>query len=144
VRDHLRVVLLLDIAFMQFCCEILHSCDFTMRYRLCAISCMRNGLVLISFLSDVFLMSPFTFFGDASSFIKGIFNEPLCVFYYASFFIGGLFNEPLYVFWKCLFFHRRSFWRAPLRFGGCLFFSSDVFLISPSVFLMLFFHQRSF
>jgi hypothetical protein len=66
------------------------------------------GLPLLS--SEVFLMSAFTFFGVASFFIEGLFDEPLCIF------------------WGCLFFYRRSFWGAPLHFLGLpLFFIGGLF-----------------
>jgi hypothetical protein len=40
-------------------------------------------------------MSPNVFFGAASFFIRGLFNEPLCVFWVASFFIVSLLDEPM-------------------------------------------------
>jgi hypothetical protein len=80
------------------------------------------------FSSEVFSSSPFVFCGAASFFIRGLFNEPLCVL------------------WGWLFFHRRSFLGAPLSFVSVPLFSSEGFSRSPFVFwgVPLFFHQSSF
>jgi hypothetical protein len=65
------------------------------------------GLSLFS--SEVFWVNPFVFFGVASFFIRGLLDEPLCIFrgYH--------------------FFHRRSFGWAFLCFSGLPLFSLEVF-----------------
>jgi hypothetical protein len=62
----------------------------------------------------------------ASFFIGGLLNEPLCVLWGASFFIGGLFNESLCILWGAPFFIR-GLLNEPLCILQVPLFSSEVF-----------------
>jgi hypothetical protein len=148
----LRVILVVDVAFVQFCLRLspwcsfvcvygrtLPSCSFVCDYGRMSLSC---GFCLRLSLSWDYVWFCQRFHEPlvCLSFIEGLLLGPLH-FRGASFFIGGLLLSPLH--FRGASFFMRGLLLSPLRFRGASFFIGGL-LLSPLRLGVPLFSRRSF